>query len=131
MDYKDSSVKEMQVQTTMTMIIETPGKQFYQRQVQCLITKDVDRLVDENYQDDAVLTSASSTVRGKLAIKKHFQNFLDRVTIKAVKSTEVFVETEDTILFEATIETNDGISKVYDAFVLHDGKVAYHFTGVK
>jgi len=131
MDHKDSSLKEMHVQTTMTMIIETPGKQFYQRQVQCLITKDVDRLVDENYQDDAVLTSASSTVRGKLALKKHFHNYLDRVTIKEVKSTDVFVETEDTILFEATIETNYGISKVYDAIVLQDGKVAYHFTGVK
>jgi hypothetical protein len=115
----------------MIMSIETPGKQIYQRQVEYLIAKDVDRLVDENYHDDAVLTSADSTVRGKSELKKHFHRFLNQVTIKEVKSTDVFVETEDTILFEATIETNFGISKVYDAFVLHAGKVAYHFTGVK
>jgi hypothetical protein len=121
----------MDMETPVTMIIDTPGKQFYQRQVECLIAKDVDRLVDENYHDDAVLTSADSTARGKPALKAHFHNYLNRVTIKEVKSTDLFVETADTLLFEATVETDHGIAKVYDAFVLRDGKVAYHFTGVK
>jgi len=113
------------------MIVDTKAKQFYQRQVECLIAKDVDRLVDENYLDDAVLTSANFTVRGKPALKAHFHNFLKWVTIKEVKSTDLFVETDNTVLFEATIESNFGTEKVYDAFVLRDGKVAYHFTGVK
>jgi len=113
------------------MIVDSPAKQFYQRQVECLISKDVDRLVDENYLDDAVLTSAEFTVRGKAALKEHFTNYLKWVTIKEVKSTDVFVESDNTILFEATVESNYGTAKVYDAFVLRDGKVAYHFTGVK
>ncbi|MFZ2097425.1 MAG: nuclear transport factor 2 family protein [Anaerolineales bacterium] len=113
------------------MVIDSLGKQFYVRQVQYLIAKDVDRLVDENYQDDAVLISADSTVRGKPALKEHFHNYFNRVTIKEVKSTDLFVETDDTILFEATVETNFGIAKVYDAMVLRDSKVAYHFTGAK
>jgi carbon-monoxide dehydrogenase small subunit len=113
------------------MIVDTQAKQFYQRQVECLMSKDVDRLVDENYHDDAVLTSGDFTVRGKTALKEHFYNYLKWVTIKEVKSTDLFVETDNTVLFEATIESNFGIAKVYDAFVLRDGKVAYHFTGVK
>lgn len=110
---------------------DSPGKQFFRRQVGCLISKDVDRLVDENYLENAVLTSGTSTVRGKQALKDHFHDYLDRVTIKAVMSTDLFVETDDTLLFEATMDTNIGIAKVYDAFVLKDGKVAYHFSGVK
>jgi len=119
------------MQPAITTNLDSPGRKFYQRQVECLITKDVDRLVDENYHDDAVLTSAASTVCGKPALKEHFHNYLNRVTIKEVKSTDLFVETDDTILFEATVDTNYGIAKVYDAFVMRDGKVAYHFSGVK
>ena len=118
-------------QSPVRMIVDTAAKQFYQRQVECLMSKDVDRLVDENYHDDAVLTSADFTVRGKQALKEHFTNYLKWVTIKEVKSTDIFVETDNTVLFEATVESNYGTARVYDAFVLRDGKVAYHFTGVK
>ena len=113
------------------MIVDTPGKQFYQRQVEYLIAGDADALVEDNYNDDAVLTSAEFIVRGKDALKKHFRNYLRWVKIKSVKSTDKFVETDNTVLFEATVESNFGIVSVYDAFVLEDGKIAYHFTGVK
>jgi carbon-monoxide dehydrogenase small subunit len=113
------------------MIVDTPGKEFYQRQVEFLISKDVDRLVDENYNENAVLTSSDFIVRGKPALKEHFTNYFKWVTIKEVKSTDIFVETDNTILFEATVESNYGPAKVYDAFVLRDGKIDYHFTGVK
>jgi hypothetical protein len=119
------------MQTSRTTLINSLGNQLYQRQVECLIAKDVDRLVDENYCDDALLTSANSSVRGKQALKDHFRHYFQRMTIKEVKSTDLFVETDDTLLFEATVETNLGIAKVYDAFVLRAGKIAYHFTGVK
>ena len=35
------------------------------------------------------------------------------------------------VFLEATVTTNLGQVQVYDAFVMRDGKVAYHFTGVK
>jgi aerobic carbon-monoxide dehydrogenase small subunit len=113
------------------MIVDTPGKRFYQRQVEYLIAGDADALVEDNYNDDAVLTSAEFIVKGKEALKQHFRNYLRWVTIKAVKSTDKFVETDNTVLFEATVESNHGVVSVYDAFVLEDGKIAYHFTGVK
>jgi hypothetical protein len=121
----------MQMQTSTTMMLDTPLRQLYQRQVDCLIAKDVDKLVDKNYADNAVLISSNITVRGKPALKEHFHNYLNMVTIKEVKSTDVFMETEDAFLFEATVETDHGIVKVYDAFVLHNGRITYHFTGVK
>jgi hypothetical protein len=128
--YTAKSGKEIYMQTSTTMILDTPSKRLYQLQAECLISKDVDQLVDKNYQDDAVLISADSTVRGKPALKEHFYNCLNRVTIKKLKSTDLFVETDAAVLFEATVETNFGTSKANDAFVLRDGKVDYHFTGV-
>jgi len=113
------------------MIVDTPGKKFYQRQVEYLIAGDADALVEDNYNDDAVLTSPEFTVRGKDALKKHFRNYMRWVKIEAVKSTDNFVETDNTVLFEATVKSNFGIVRVYDAFVLKDGKIDYHFTGVR
>jgi hypothetical protein len=49
-----------------------------------------------------------------------------------LKSTDKYTETDDTIFFEATVVTGAfGEAKVYDAFVLRDGKATHHFTGVK
>jgi len=48
-----------------------------------------------------------------------------------VKSTGRFVEAGDAILLEAHVQTSLGEFAVYDAFVLRDGKIGYHFTGVK
>jgi aerobic carbon-monoxide dehydrogenase small subunit len=112
------------------IVIDTPGKQFYLRQVQFMLNDDADGLVEENYHDDAVLTSPEFIVTGKDALKKHFQNYMKWVKIKEVISTDKFAETGDTIQFEATVRSNYGIAKVYDAFVLKDGKISYHFTGV-
>jgi len=118
-------------QNAIHMAVDTPGKKIYLRQVECLISKDIERLVRDNYNEDATLVSAKSTVHGKTALKTHFQNYLSRVNIKGVKSTDLFVESADALLFEATVETDAGFVKVYDAFVLKNNKVSYHFTGVK
>jgi carbon-monoxide dehydrogenase small subunit len=113
------------------MVIDTPGKRFYENQVKYLLAGDAEGLVDSNYHDDAVVVSPDFIVRGKPALKAHFRRYLNWVKIKQVKSTDNFVETDDSVLFEATIESNMGTVKVYDAFVLKDGKITYHFTGVR
>jgi aerobic carbon-monoxide dehydrogenase small subunit len=113
------------------MIVDSPGKEFYLNQVRHLLAGDADGLVDENYHDDALLTSAEFVVRGKEALRSHFKNYLRWVKIEEVISTDKFVETENTVLFEATVRSNHGTVRVYDAFVLKDGKITHHFTGVK
>lgn len=117
--------------SVVKMILDTPAKQFYAKQVEYLLAGDADGLVDANYNDGAVLTAAEWTVRGKDELKKHFRNYLKWVKIIEVLSTDKYVETDSTVLFEATVRSNKGVVKVYDTFVLRDGKIDYHFTGVK
>jgi aerobic-type carbon monoxide dehydrogenase small subunit (CoxS/CutS family) len=113
------------------MIADTPGKRFYQQQVEALLAGDVDSLVDGNYHADARLTTGEFVIKGHEAIREHFREFLSLMTIKEVVSTDKFTESEDTLLFEATVTSNLGRVRVYDAFVLDEGKARYHFTGVK
>lgn len=113
------------------MIVDTPGKEFYERQVKHLLAGDAEGLVENNYLEEAVLVSPAFLVKGKPALREHFRNYLRWVQIKEVLSTDAFVETENSVLFEATVQSNHGVVKVYDAFVLKDGKINYHFTGVR
>jgi hypothetical protein len=112
------------------MIIDTPCKQMYENRVKLLIAGDVDRLVDEHYNEDAVLVSFEFTVKGREALRAHFHNFVKWVKIKEVLSTDHFTETENSFFYEATAMTNYGVGRVYDAYHLRDDKIAYHFTGV-
>jgi len=70
-------------------------------------------------------------VRGHAALKEHFRNYMRWVQIKEVVTTDKFTETDTSVSFEATVRTNRGIARIYDVFMLKDGKVSYHFTGVK
>jgi len=110
----------------------TPGWQFYQRHLSYFYNKDVDGLVAGDYNEDAVLITFDFNVKGHAAIKQVFHGYLDMIGDLKVKSTDKFTETEDTIFLEATLETSkSGERRVYDAFVLKNGKISYHFTGVK
>ena len=49
-----------------------------------------------------------------------------------LRSTDNFHESEDAIILEATMDTEKtGERKVYDCFVMRDGKISHHFTGVR
>ena len=113
------------------MIVDTPGKVFYETQVKYLIAGNADKLVEDNYHPDAVVASFDFTVKGHEALKVHFRNYMRWVQIKEVVSTDKFTETEDGVSFEATVRTNRGVAKVYDVFVIKEGKITYHFTGMK
>src|SRR5437868_6941927 len=108
----------------------SPGRRFYEEQLAYLAAKDVDGLVDNHYNVDAVLVSFDVTVKGRDALREYFRTYLKRLGTLTVTSTDRFTETEDTIFFEATMTSNLGTARVYDAFVLRDGKISYHFAGV-
>lgn len=112
------------------MIIDTPRKKMYENRVELLMAGDVDRLVEEHYNEDAVLMSFDFIVRGRAALKAHFRNFVRWVALKEVISTDRFVETDDSFFYEATAVTNYGVGRVYDAYCLRDGKIDRHFTGM-
>lgn len=110
----------------------TPGQVFYQKQLDFLYAKDTVGLIDSNYNDDAVLHSFDHTIKGGQALKEYFKGYLEMLGDLKVLSTDKWTETDDTIFFEATVETGSfGVVKVFDAMVFRDGKIAHHFTGVK
>ena len=113
------------------MVVDTPGKLFYEEQVKYLLDKDVESLVEKHYQDNAVIVSFDHIVRGKEQIKAYFKQFFNSVTIERVMSTDNFTETEDTVMFEATVESNHGVIKTFDALVLESGRIRLQFTGVR
>jgi hypothetical protein len=108
----------------------TPGKAFYDRQVTFLESNDVVGLIHSQYASDAELVGFDLRVKGAEALIVHFTGYLAQMGGIKLLSTEKFMETEDSILFEATVKVAAGIARVYDAFVLKDGKATHHFTGL-
>jgi hypothetical protein len=119
---EDCSVSENSIAT---------GKAFYERQLDFLVRKDVDGLIEQQYTPDAVLISFDQVVSGRDALKAHFRAYLETLGHLVVKSTDKFVAAGNAIFFEATVASDLGEARVYDAWVLRDGKIARHFTGVK
>jgi hypothetical protein len=112
------------------MADESPKRQFYEAQIRYLVAGDVEGLIDNQYTDDATLVSFDNQIHGNAALKTYFKGYLEMLGKLEVVSTDKFVETDDALFFEATVNTNFGQAKVFDAWVLRDGKIAYHFTGV-
>ena len=106
----------------------TPGRTFYDEQIAYLEAGDVDGLMTQ-YHDDAVLIAFEFTIHGRKAIHEHMRRYLQQLGRIKLKSTDKFTETDDSIFFEATIETAAAEAKVYDVFMLRDGKATHQFTG--
>lgn len=117
--------------TLVKIVIDTPMKKAYLRQVELLVAKETDKLVDTNYDPEAKVVSFGFVVQGRDALKAHFKSYMGMLGKIEVISTDKFTETENSFFFEATMRTTWGVAHVYDAFVLRNGKVLYHFTGVK
>lgn len=109
----------------------TPGHTFYDEHLAYLASNDTDALVDAHYAPDGAIIAFDFTVKGTEALKQHFRNYMAMLGYIKLVSTDKFTETEDAVFFEATAETKLGVVRVYDAFVLVDGKATHHFTGMK
>lgn len=107
-----------------------PGRQLYDRQVRFLLDKDVDGLVETNYTEDAELVSFQTVVKGREALREYFKGYVEMLGNLVVESTDKFTEAPDAVFFEATVSSALGRVRVYDAFVLRDGQISHHFTGV-
>jgi len=67
---------------------------------------------------------------GNAALKEYFAGYVKMLGSLEVLSTDKFVETEDSPFFQATVKTDLGQAVVFDAWVLRDGKITHHFTGI-
>ena len=109
---------------------DTPKRQFYDAQIRYLQAGDVEGLIDNQYTDDATLVSFDNQITGNAALKEYFAGYLKMLGNLEVLSTDRFVETDNSLFFQATVKTDLGQAVVFDAWVLRDGKISHHFTGV-
>lgn len=110
----------------------TPEWKFYVKHVKWFLDKDVDGLVANDYTDDAVLLAGEFSVKGKDALKAAFSQYLDAVGDFTVRETSKFNTIDDAIMLEATLDCEKaGERKVWDAFIMRDGKISHHITGVR
>lgn len=109
-------------------------QEFYDEQLEFLAEKDAAGLVESHYADQAEMIILSGetplVVKGKEELKKLFEGYLTYV-YRGFVSTEKFVSTDDSIVFEATIDTVNGPLKVYDSMYLVNGKILRHYSGIK
>jgi len=104
-------------------------RQFYEEQLDLIRNGDVTALVEKHYHPEAVLVTPERVVKGHAALREMFQNYLPSLG-KLVVNTEAFIETENVCLIEAEINPGGQSRRVYDAFVLKDGRIIHHFAGV-
>lgn len=110
--------------------MSTPAQDLYERQLSLLSPDTVDELVETQYTEDAVLLSGDKAVRGREELRAHFGGYLVHLGGITLLSTDLFAETDDLIMFEATVETGTyGKVRVYDSWTLKDGKIWRHVTG--
>ncbi len=111
------------------MATTTAGQRFYDDQIRYCETRDI-RGIRSHYTDDATLVTFEHQIHGGDAIAEYFIGYLERMAGLRLRSTDKFIETADTIFFEATMDLDAGVARVYYAFVLEDGRGRYHFTGL-
>jgi hypothetical protein len=107
------------------------GRRFYDEQIALLQQNNADELIERHYHSDAVLGTFQGIVRGQEALRQHFRGYMAKLGKLTVRSLDQFAETEDSLFFEAAVETALGVARVYDAFVLKQGRATHHFTGLK
>ncbi len=112
------------------MADDSPKRQFYDAQIRYLQAGDVEGLIDNQYTQDATLISFDNQIVGNAALKEYFAGYLKMLGSLEVISTDKFVETDDSLFFQATVKTGLGQAVVFDAWVLRGGKISHHFTGI-
>ena len=109
-------------------------KAFVENHVKLLAEGDADRLVDNDYHDEAVMLlmigDVPQVVNGKEALKGQVAYYLKNI-YRGTVSVEKLLLTEDSISLEATIDTTGGLAKVWDALFMKDGKIFRHCSGMK
>lgn|SRR5215813_2534357 len=106
------------------------ARAFVDDQVELLRQRNVDGLLERHYHPDALLVTQQVSVRGHIALRAYFTQYVAALGDFEVNSIDLLSATDDAFLFEATVTSSLGRARVYDAFVLRDGRATHHFAGV-
>ena len=103
---------------------------FYDKQLDLIAKKDVERLIKEQYNEDAELLNFDYYIKGAPALVEYFKGYLNTLGYIKLLSTDKYTEGDDSAFFEATVETAGGTARVYDVLVMKNGKIWRHFAGL-
>ncbi len=110
----------------------TPGRIYIDRRIELLVAGKTDQMVDEGYNQDAVLIHLDGQVKGNTALKEYFREHIPGLGGIKLNAIGKFSETKDAVFIELTVTTGTyGDVTSYEAFVLRGGKAQYHFTALK
>lgn len=111
----------------MSNFITGNGREFYLEQLEYLAKNDIEGLLMDHYHKDAVLITFDGIRKGHDELRQYFVNTLASMGAITQLKTEYYVETEDVILFKATItDEKRGTVKADDALYMKDGKIFRH-----
>ncbi|MCU7918181.1 MAG: nuclear transport factor 2 family protein [Candidatus Thiodiazotropha sp. (ex Epidulcina cf. delphinae)] len=103
------------------------GRLFYQEQLELIGSGQIDKLVEDHYHPDAVIVTFDGIHHGRPAIKNYVMDTLNRHQKVTYLATEFFAESEDVIIFRATVKSEGrGTINAQDAFLMKDGKIFRH-----
>jgi hypothetical protein len=109
-------------------------QKFIDNHIKLLSAGDAERLVENDYHDDAVMVlmlgAEGQIVTGKEELKVQFDLYLKNI-YRGFVSLQKLGISEDSICVEATIKTTGGEAQVWDALYLKDGKIFRHYSGLK
>jgi len=106
----------------------TPGQQFFENTVAVFEAMDLEGFLDR-YHEDALIVRFDRIIHGREEMRKVIGGFFSPDRHPKVRSVEYFSEQGNAVSVQMTVTTSFGESKDYDAWVLRDGKIAYHFHG--
>ena len=104
---------------------------FFNRRMEFLAAGDVDALVAQ-YASDAEIVRFLGVARGHGEIRAYLVGFLAAHQSYKLVSLDQIQQSDDAVIWEATVETAAGAIQVYDVFIFDsDGKVSRQFPGVQ
>jgi hypothetical protein len=114
----------------------TPGRKFFDEHMAYIYANDIDGMIDNQYTQDAVLispfdvlpTPPPHTIRGNKALKDFFRTYIGWQGSIDVESLDNFVETDNSIFFQAVFTSKTGRWAVGDAWHMTDGKIDTHYS---
>lgn len=107
----------------------TKGQKIIQDRIHYLMTKQIDRLVEEQCHPELIFLGFHQTCRGKDEMRIAFENFV-KDEIESIKVHQV-VESEDQVFLKGTIVRASGIMVMSEAFFLKDGLIYRQFSHEK
>jgi len=105
-------------------------RDFYNRQLEFIAANDVEGLIHNQYTEDAELLNFDYYIKGAPALIEYFKGYIASLGYIKLISTDKYHEGDNELMFESTVETGGGIAKVYDVWIMKDGKISRHFAGL-